>query len=120
DLPASAAPPLLYRGEGMPDSPRRGGALPWTRAVSSTPKAKPQGSPRSSLWRAGALVGGRYRLRAPIGAGAMGEVWRADHVTLGTTVAVKLIDTAHREDAAETLARFQQEAWAAAQLRSPH
>jgi serine/threonine-protein kinase len=52
--------------------------------------------------------------------GAMGEVWRADHVSLGTTVAVKLIDTADRDDAAELLARFHQEARAAAQLKSPH
>jgi serine/threonine-protein kinase len=50
----------------------------------------------------------------------MGEVWRADHVTLGTAVAVKLVDTANRDDAQETLARFQLEARAAAQLKSPH
>jgi serine/threonine-protein kinase len=80
----------------------------------------PQGSPRSSLWRAGTLIGGRYRLQVPIGAGAMGEVWRAEHATLGTAVAVKLVDTAHREDAEETLARFEIEARAAAQLKSPH
>ena len=75
---------------------------------------------RSPLWRAGAIVSGRYRLRAPIGAGAMGEVWRAEHVTLGTDVAVKLVDTTNRDDAEETLARFQREARAAAQLKSPH
>jgi serine/threonine-protein kinase len=78
------------------------------------------GSARSSLWRAGALIGGRYRIDAPIGAGAMGEVWRADHVTLGTTIAVKLVDASNREDAAEILGRFEQEARAAASLRSPH
>jgi eukaryotic-like serine/threonine-protein kinase len=78
------------------------------------------GAARSPLWRAGAVIGGRYRLQAPIGAGAMGEVWRADHVSLGTTVAVKLVDTAERKDAQELLARFQLEARAAAQLHSPH
>jgi serine/threonine-protein kinase len=66
------------------------------------------------------VVGGRYRLKAPIGAGAMGEVWSADHVSLGTQVAVKLVDTAARDDAQELLGRFQLEARAAAQLRSPH
>lgn len=66
------------------------------------------------------MIGGRYRLRTPLGAGAMGEVWRADHVALGTQLALKLVDTANREDAPEILARFQQEARAAAQLRSPH
>jgi serine/threonine protein kinase len=80
----------------------------------------PSASPRSSLWRAGVMVGGRYRLRAPIGAGAMGEVWSADHVSLGIQVAVKLVDTAGRDDAQELLSRFQLEARAAAQLRSPH
>ena len=86
----------------------------------SKPSAPSATAPRSSLWRAGAIVGGRYRLRGPIGAGAMGEVWSADHISLGTSVAVKLVDTANREDAAETLARFEQEARAAAQLKSPH
>jgi serine/threonine-protein kinase len=66
------------------------------------------------------VVGGRYRLLSPLGAGAMGEVWRAEHVSLGTPLAVKLVDTAKQEDAAEMLARFQTEARAAAQLRSPH
>jgi len=90
------------------------------------PPQPPQGNgptaPRSPLWRPGALVGGRYRLRAPLGAGAMGEVWLADHVSLGTTVAVKLVDTANQTeaDAKELLARFQLEARAAAQLKSPH
>jgi serine/threonine protein kinase len=84
------------------------------------PPAQSPRSARSPLWRAGALVGGRYKLRAPLGAGAMGEVWLADHVTLGTTVAVKLVDTADRPDAPELLGRFQLEARAAAQLKSPH
>ncbi|APR80014.1 Putative serine/threonine-protein kinase pknH [Minicystis rosea] len=66
------------------------------------------------------MIGGRYRLRSPLGAGAMGEVWRAEHVTLGTSIAVKLVDTANRNDAAEILGRFAQEARAAASLKSPH
>jgi serine/threonine protein kinase len=85
-----------------------------------TSPANGPGLRRSSLWRAGAVVGGRYELRSPIGAGAMGEVWLADHLTLGTKVAVKLVDTANRDDAAELLGRFQLEARAAAQLKSPH
>ena len=66
------------------------------------------------------VVGGRYRLLCRIGAGAMGEVWRAEHVTLGTQAAVKLIDAAARGQGEDTLARFLQEARAAAQLRSPN
>ncbi len=85
-----------------------------------TSPANGPGLRRSPLWRAGAVVGGRYELRSPIGAGAMGEVWLADHLTLGTRVAVKLVDTTDRADAAELLGRFQLEARAAAQIRSPH
>jgi len=49
----------------------------------------------------------------------MGSVWVADHLTLGTQVAVKFIS---RDLAAEPqmLTRFQREATAAAQIKSPH
>jgi serine/threonine-protein kinase len=66
------------------------------------------------------VLGGRYRLAAKIGAGAMGEVWRAEHLSLGTTVAMKLVDTRGQDDAGGVLARFQLEARSAAQLKSPH
>jgi serine/threonine-protein kinase len=72
------------------------------------------------LWHAGTVIGGRYRLAAKIGAGAMGEVWRAEHLSLGTTVAMKLVDTRAQEDGQTVLARFQLEARSAAQLKSPH
>ena len=78
-------------------------------------------APRSDpLWRAGTVLGGRYRLAVKIGAGAMGEVWRAEHISLGTTVAMKLVDTRGQDDALGVLARFQLEARSAAQLKSPH
>ncbi len=82
---------------------------------SSGPRAAP-----NPPWGEGALIGGRYRLRSRIGAGAMGEVWLAEHTGLGSSVAVKLVDTAAQEDGAEALARFDLEARAAAQLRTPH
>jgi eukaryotic-like serine/threonine-protein kinase len=88
--------------------------------VDASPPAGPSLLQRSRLWQAGTLVGGRFRLVAKIGAGSMGEVWRAEHLALGTSVAVKLVDTSGRDDAGEMLARFQQEARAAAHLRSPH
>src|SRR5689334_16390358 len=73
-----------------------------------------------AAWGAGVVIGGRYRLHKRLGAGGMGEVWLAEHLTLGTTAAVKLVDTAARDNAAEILGRFELEARAAAQLRSPH
>jgi serine/threonine-protein kinase len=71
-------------------------------------------------WSAGAVVGGRYRLVAPLGAGAMGEVWRADQLAIAAPVAIKLIDLATTRDAANVRARFLEEARAAAQLKSAH
>ena len=50
----------------------------------------------------------------------MGEVWRAEHVALYTTVAVKLVSLRDRANSQETLARFTREAQAAALLRSPN
>jgi eukaryotic-like serine/threonine-protein kinase len=46
----------------------------------------------------------------------MGSVWRADHLTLGTEVAVKLIDPIIAQSP-EAVPRFQQEAQSAAELR---
>ena len=62
---------------------------------------------------------GRYRLSGRLGAGAMGEVWSADHTTLGTQVAIKII---HAETArnANALARFEREAILSAKLKSVH
>jgi eukaryotic-like serine/threonine-protein kinase len=67
----------------------------------------------------GRVLGGRYRLLEQIGKGGMGSVWRAEHVELGSSCAVKLID----EDLAESMAvrgRFRREAKAAAALISDH
>jgi eukaryotic-like serine/threonine-protein kinase len=75
---------------------------------------------KSAPWLIGSVIGGRYRLRGRLAAGGMGEIWKAEHLTLGTTAAVKLVDTADRDNPHEILARFQLEARAAAQLRSPH
>jgi len=49
----------------------------------------------------------------------MGSVWKAVHLTLGSPVAIKLIDDAIVNNP-DVLARFEREAQAAANLRSPH
>ncbi|MFF3640548.1 protein kinase [Streptomyces sp. NPDC002564] len=71
----------------------------------------------------GRLLNGRYELLAPIGAGGMGQVWRARDRSLGREVAVKLLvpgTPAGGAERPELLARFRQEARAAAALDSPH
>ena len=67
----------------------------------------------------GKVLAGRYQLIDKLGEGGMGSVWRAEHLTLRTQVAIKLIDPTIAESS-EALARFQREAQAAAELRSSH
>ena len=70
-------------------------------------------------WGPGRVIAGRYRLISQLGQGGMGSVWRADHMSLSSPVAIKLIDPeiARRP---EMLERFQREAQSSAALRSPH
>lgn len=64
---------------------------------------------------------GAYRLESRIGAGGMGEVWRASHSLLARPAAIKLIASQHLGDNAHAmLTRFEQEVQATALLRSPH
>jgi len=67
----------------------------------------------------GRVLAQRYRLIDKLGEGGMGSVWRAEHLELGTWVAVKLISQEVATNP-EALARFRREAHAAAALRSPH
>ncbi len=69
--------------------------------------------------RVGQVLGGRYRLIAPIGTGASASVYLADDVTLRRRVAVKILHDALADDAA-FLKRFRAEAQAAAALNHPH
>lgn len=61
---------------------------------------------------------GAYVLTDKLGAGGMGEVWRAEHRLLARPAAVKLIQADLESEL--TAARFEREAQATAQLESPH
>src|SRR5712692_2423329 len=62
---------------------------------------------------------GPYEIQSPLGAGGMGEVYRARDTRLERTVAVKVLPANFSADA-ERLRRFEQEARAAAALNHPN
>ena len=55
---------------------------------------------------------GPYEILSPIGAGGMGEVWKARDPRLGRDVAIKVLPASFSADA-DRLRRFEQEARAA-------
>jgi len=62
---------------------------------------------------------GHYEILAPIGAGGMGEVYRARDLKLEREVAIKILPDALAHDS-ERLARFDPEAKVLASLNHPH
>ena len=62
---------------------------------------------------------GPYEIGAPIGAGGMGQVYKAVDSRLGRQVAIKVLPPEFSADP-ERLSRFEQEARAAAALNHPH
>ncbi len=62
---------------------------------------------------------GPYQILAPLGAGGMGEVYRARDTRLGRDVAVKVLPS-HLADTPEARARFDREARTVSQLNHPH
>ena len=62
---------------------------------------------------------GPYSILSPLGAGGMGEVFRAHDARLGRDVAVKALPAAFADDP-ERLARFEREARLLATLSHPN
>jgi predicted Ser/Thr protein kinase len=80
-----------------------------TRAVTRSPGSLSSSSTPSSIpFAPGAIIAGRYRLVSLLGRGGMGEVYRADDLTLDQTVALKFLpaDVANNSD---RLAQFHAE-----------
>jgi serine/threonine protein kinase/tetratricopeptide (TPR) repeat protein len=62
---------------------------------------------------------GRYEILSPLGAGGMGEVYRAKDLRLGREVAIKVLPE-HLASNPEALSRFEREAKAVAALSHPN
>jgi serine/threonine protein kinase/Tol biopolymer transport system component len=77
----------------------------------------PGASPSPGL-AAGSRLG-NYTVVAPLGAGGMGEVYRARDARLGRDVAIKILPRVFTSDP-ERLARFEREARVLASLNHPH
>jgi serine/threonine protein kinase/CheY-like chemotaxis protein len=68
---------------------------------------------------AGSLLAGRYRLDERIGDGSFGAVFKATHLDLKRTVAIKVLQTLHLPEK-EALIRFRMEGIAACRLPHPN
>ena len=80
--------------------------------------AMPSAGPAPDQLRAGGLLG-QYRLLERIGAGGMGQVFKAIHPTMQRVVAVKIMAANLVEDA-RARARFRREVQSAARLAHPN
>src|SRR5258707_2661973 len=75
--------------------------------------------PREGLFLPGSMVSGRYRIITLLGKGGMGEVYRADDLTLGQVVAMKFLpDEAARDEG--LLERFRNEVRIARRVSHPN
>ncbi len=64
------------------------------------------------------MLDGRYRVIEPLGAGAMGSVYRGERINLGRMVAIKVLNEAVPNEASRR--RFEREAKAMAKLEHPN
>ncbi len=83
------------------------------------PRGPSRYTPLVALLREGDVLASRFRLIRPLAHGGMGAVWVGEHMLLHVPVAIKLMG-ANVADHPSLRARFEREALAAAQLKSPH
>ena len=97
---------------GQPPRPPSSGS--WPKSSGSAPSSISDG-----LFLPGILLSGRYRIIALLGRGGMGEVYRADDLTLGQPVALKFLpdEAAHDQGLLE---RFHNEVRTARRVSHPN
>jgi len=122
-VPSPGMPPLRHLSSLPPPPPSVSelASIPRrddTGRASLLPPALPRpGDPSRDPW-VGRVISGRYKVVGKLGSGGMGEVYEAQHLTLGKSVALKIIrpELAKDEDLA---ARFAREALASARVEHP-
>ena len=67
----------------------------------------------------GRTVAGRYRIVQRLGQGGMGQVYRAEHVRMGSSCAIKIMNPALEQDP-EAMGRFAREATHASRIDHPN
>src|SRR6202051_1729036 len=97
--------------------------LPPPPRLGSDSSSRPSSSPAYLLnevrFLPGRLVASRYRIIALLGKGGMGEVYRADDLTLGQAVALKFLP-AHLARDPDRLTRFRKEVATARKVSHPN
>ncbi|MGQ9898019.1 MAG: protein kinase domain-containing protein [Acidobacteriota bacterium] len=78
------------------------------------------GAPLTQSLRGGRLLDNKYQLEKCLGRGGMGAVYRAKHIHLGRTVAVKTLLQEYASTDATAVNRFQREARAANAIEHPN
>jgi serine/threonine protein kinase len=89
------------------------------QALVKSDKLTPLQAQHVSAGKARSLILGNYTIMDKIGAGGMGQVFKAQHRKMKRLVAIKMLPPSMTKDAA-ALARFQREVEAAAILRHPN
>jgi serine/threonine-protein kinase len=110
----SSPPPSTHQHQQQPQRPPEAPSRP-------PPAPPPTMPPARSAQRdlTGKKIGGKYVVRAVLGEGGMGTVFEAEHITIGRSVAVKVLhpQQARKKDAVK---RFHQEARAAGAIGHPN
>src|ERR1035437_4122025 len=86
--------------------------------ISSPDRRRLQSRPRLMYISTGSRLG-PYEILGPLGAGGMGEVYRARDERLKRDVAIKVLPASYSQDS-DRLRRFEQEAQAAGALNHPN
>ncbi len=79
-----------------------------------------KGRKRKEILESGKVFQGKYKVIKMIGSGGMGQVYVANHIALGSKVAIKVLNTTFIGDEEEATDRFKREAKATAAIDHPN